>query len=121
MSGTDCFDLVYQSMQRPQYGAAATSFVYYPFAFALFEVPLASVYQCLYLAGVVLDPTTTAFSCPAYDASYTLAETLGQAPFQQFDFTRVLAGYRRADLVRALALFACMSRHFAMSRCSSYR
>ena len=108
-------------MQRPQYGAAATSFVYYPFAFALFEVPLASVYQCLYLAGVVLDPTTTAFSCPAYDASYTLAETLGQAPFQQFDFTRVLAGYRRADLVRALALFACMSRHFAMSRCSSYR
>ena len=91
VSGTDCFDLVYQSMQRPQYGSAPTSSVYYPFAFALFEVPLAWVYQCLYLAGMVLDPTTTAFSCPAYDDSYTLAETLGQAPFQQFDFTRVLA------------------------------
>ena len=72
--------LVYQFMQRQRCGAAATSSVHYPFAFALFEVPLAWVYQCLYLA-------TAAFSCPTYDDSYTFAETLGQAPFQQFDFT----------------------------------
>ena len=91
VSGTDCFDLVYQSMQRPRYGAAAAASVYYPFTFALFEVPLAWMYHYSYLAGLVLNPSSTPFSCPTYDDSYTLAETLGQGPFQQFDLTRVLA------------------------------
>ena len=90
-------------MQRPRYAAAASS-VCCLFAFALLEVPLAWVRQRLYLAGVALDPTAAAFSCPGYDDSCALR---ARAPLQQFDFTRVPAGCWRADsdIVRALAVF----------------
>jgi hypothetical protein len=40
--------------------------VYFPFTFAMHEVPLAWIYQCSYIGGIQITSTPTKISCQQY-------------------------------------------------------
>ena len=105
VSGTDCFNSLYLSMQPNRYNSSVAA-VYYPFMFALYEIPLAWIYQCTYLAGVEVNPSATTIQCVPYSQSQTLATVLGQPPSQPLDSTRLFAGYRRSDIVSAIRAYS---------------
>lgn len=105
LSGTACFDSLFQSMQSPQRYGGVSSSLHYPFTFALYEIPLAWVYQCSFLAGITVDPSLRTIPCPAYEQAQTLAVVQGQPASQPLDATRLLAGYRRADIVGNIQAF----------------
>ena len=110
VSGSECFEAIHAAMQTPPPYPGPASSVYFPFDFALYEIPLAWIYQCVYVAGVVLGGTTTTITCQKYEDGKSLAEASLQADTsvsgQAFDFTVVRAGYRRADVLNSLRSFA---------------
>ena len=109
LSGVECFAALHAHLQTPvRYGGPAVS-LHYPFEFALYEVPLAWVYQCAYLAGVRVDPGATTVVCQNYANGMTLQEArnlpLTQDSSLAFDFDIVRAGYNRSDVLASYRAF----------------
>ena len=110
VSGVECFQAIYTSMNDwGPYGAGTPVGVYFPWDFVLYEVPLAWVYQCTYVAGLVILPQDTGISCAQSDQALTLdqAETIqAKAPqFRTTDFGLVQGGYSRANVLKGIQQF----------------
>jgi hypothetical protein len=103
VSGVECFEALHSSMQNTKYGQDAAMGLYFPFTFALYEVPLAWLYQCSYRAGVKIISSSVQINCKQYENSKNMSDVKeGDAVF---NFNLVRAGYRRsAVLLRMQAI-----------------
>ena len=104
VSGVECFQAIHSGIQSTLYQSSAAS-VYYPFMFALHEIPLAWVYQCMYLAGVSVDATTTHITCQQYEMGVNLADA-STYPSGSFNFNFVRGGYTRRDILQSISSFS---------------
>ena len=102
VSGVDCFEAIHSNMQSAKYDHPVYS-LYYPFTFALYEVPLAWVYQCSYIGGILITPTPTLINCQQYEDSKNISDARDG---MGFNFNMVRAGYRRVDVMRSITAFA---------------
>jgi hypothetical protein len=107
VSGVECFEAIYASMQPlggNPYSASRVAGVYYPFSFALYEMPFAWVYQCSFLTGIEVSAQASRVRCMQFERAQTLtaAEKLKGQPI---DFTFVQGGYRRADVLSSISRF----------------
>ena len=107
VSGTECFEAIYSTMQLTRaYGLVPAAGVYYPFSFALYEMPLAWVYQCIRMSGISIDPSSARIRCQQFEQGKTLDKALlypeGVVSFQ---FSAVKGGYRRADVIQSISQF----------------
>jgi hypothetical protein len=75
--------------------------LYYSFAFALYEVPLAWIYQCSYLAGVKLDPANLKQACPYFENAKNMSGV--RSTTLDFNLIRVRAGYTRQQVQARIA------------------
>lgn len=107
VSGVECFEAIHSSMQDTKYGQEAVMGVYYPFTFALHEVPLAWIYQCSYIGGIKITESPTKISCMQYERSKNMSDV---KEGNSFDFNLVRAGYRRADILQRIASFEAYVR-----------
>jgi len=105
VSSVDCFEAIYTNMQLSgkQYydtGVPAAG-VYYPFEFALLEVPLSWIYQCSLLGNIKIKPDSTKIYCSQYENSKTISQA-SEFPTDQpaFNFDIVQGGYRRSNLIQ---------------------
>ena len=106
ISGSECFEGIYGNMQASgkQYydSNMPAAGVYYPFEFALFEVPLAWIYQCVRLGGLQIDQATTRITCNQYESAKSLATAASYSSDQAaFNFDTVQGSYNRSALVQA--------------------
>ena len=102
VSGVECFEAIHASMQSSKYGQEAAMGVYYPFTFALYEVPLAWLYQCSFISGTRIAATSNKISCQQYESSKNMSDVREGAGF---NFNLVRAGYRRAYVVSSIQRF----------------
>ena len=107
LSGVECFSALYAHLQTPARYTGPSVSVHYPFEFALYEIPLAWLYQCAYLSGVTIDPAVRTIACQTHANGKSLSEVL-QMPNTEssglsFDFDVVRAGYSRADVLASYA------------------
>ena len=98
ISGTECFAQLHSSMQAAKYSTPAMG-LYYPFAFALYEVPLAWVYQCSFLAGMKVDPTSLRQSCPYFENAKNMGDIRSSTTL---DFNFIRAGYTRQQVLQRI-------------------
>jgi hypothetical protein len=103
VSGIECFQDILQAMQTPAYNTKIYG-LYYPFAFALLDVPLAWVYQCTYLGGIAISAQAVAIGCNQYQGSKnvsdpSLSPNLAANPDAYLDFTLVRGGYTRGAIL----------------------
>ena len=101
VSGVECFEALHRGMQDSRYGQEVALGVYYPFTFALHEVPLAWLYQCSYIAGIKATATSK-ISCQQYESSKNMSDVREGAGF---NFNLVRAGYRRAYVISTIQRF----------------
>ena len=107
VSGVECFEAIYSNMQLPgTYGATQVAGVYYPFSFALYEIPLAWVYQCMRIGGLSINPTNSKISCQQFAQGKSLDKALEYPENLPFKFSMVMGGYRRDDVVRSISEFS---------------
>jgi hypothetical protein len=107
VSGVECFEAIYGNMQLSStYPSTPIVGVYYPFSFALYEIPLAWVYQCLRLGGMRINPTSGRISCQQFEQGKTLEKAWEYPEKLPFKFNVVTGGYRRADVVRSISQFS---------------
>lgn len=108
VSGVECFEAVYRNMQATRvYGQAPVAGVYYPFSFALYEIPLAWVYQCVRVSGLSVDPSSARIRCQQFEQGKSLDKALLYPEGRvSFHFNVVKGGYRRADVVQSISLFS---------------
>ena len=66
ISGVECLEAHYNSMQSVKYGQDAAMGVYYQFTFALFEIPLAWIYQFSCIGGIKVTSSPIKISCQQY-------------------------------------------------------
>ena len=105
VSGLECFNAIYNSMQLAQaYGSAPVAGVYYPFNFALYEIPLAWVYQCVYIGGFKINPSNPRMSCQQFEEAVSVTDA-ARFPAPAFNFDVVQGGYRRADVQQSASNF----------------
>ena len=102
VSGVECFEAIHSSMQDTRYGQKAAMSVYYPFTFALHEVPLAWIYQCSYIGGIKITDSPTKIGCMQYERSKNMSDV---REGDSFNFNMVRAGYRRHDILRRIESF----------------
>lgn len=107
VSGVECFEAIYASMQGVKYGQEAALGVYYPFTFAMHEVPLAWIYQCSYVSGISITASSTQISCQQYESSKNMSDA---KEGNSFNFNFVRAGYRRVDIIRSIQEFNAVVR-----------
>jgi len=103
VSGIECFQDILQAMQTPAYNTKIYG-LYYPFAFALLDVPLSWVYQCTYLGGIAISAQAVAIGCNQYQGSKnvsdpSLSPNLAVNPDAYLDFTLVRGGYTRGAIL----------------------
>jgi hypothetical protein len=107
VSGVECFEAIYSNMQSSSvYGATKIAGLYYPFSFALYEIPLAWVYQCVRLGGIRINPATAKISCQQFEQGKTLEKAWDYPEKLPFKFNVVTGGYKRADVVRSISQFS---------------
>ena len=110
VSGLECFNAIYNVMQQTQaYGSSPVVGVYYPFNFALYEIPLAWVYQCVYIGGFKINPTKARMSCQQYESAISLedaSQDRARGVETKFTFDTVKGGYMRADVRKSVDDFA---------------
>jgi hypothetical protein len=104
ISGVECFEALYDSMQSVKYGQDAAMGVYYPFTFALYEIPLAWIYQCSYIGGIKVTSSPIKISCQQYENSKNMSDARDGSAGFNFNFVR--AGYRRSDVLRRIQLLS---------------
>ena len=105
VSGVDCFEALHSSMQSAKYPPQAALTLYFPFTFALYEIPLAWLYQCSYIGGIQIASSLTRINCQQYVDSKNMSDVRDGAGF---NFNLVRAGYRRADVLQRISLFTSM-------------
>lgn len=107
VSGVECFEAIYSNMQSMRtYGQAPAAGVYYPFSFALYEMPLAWVYQCVRVSGLSVDPSSARIRCQQFEQGKSLDKALLYPEgLGSFSFSVVKGGYRRADVVQSIKQF----------------
>ena len=76
ISGLECFQALHTGIDSTPkaYGPNAPAGVYYPWDFALYEVPLAWVYQCVYQSGVQISPEKKGVTCNRFERAQTLEQ-----------------------------------------------
>ena len=102
VSGVECFSGIHESMQAARYGSDPAYGLYYPFTFALYEIPLAWVYQCGYMSALRVDPASTSITCANYENSKSKDE-LRQT--KHFNFNLIRAGYTRQQILQRVNAF----------------
>jgi hypothetical protein len=103
VSGVECFEAIHSSMQSAKYEPGAVYSLYYPFTFALYEIPLAWIYQCSYIGGIKISSAQSSqINCQQYIDSKNISDVREGAGF---NFNLVRAGYRRADVLQRIQLF----------------
>lgn len=107
VSGVECFEAIHLGMQDTRYGQEAAMGVYFPFTFTLYEVPLAWVYQCSYIAGIRITSSPTKIGCQQYERSKNMSDV---KEGNSFNFNLVRAGYRRADIIQNIKGFEASVR-----------
>ena len=99
VSGIECFQDIFQAMQMPAYKTQIYG-LYYPFSFALLDVPLAWVYQCTFLGGIAISPQAVSIQCNQYQSSKNVSDpTLINLATNSIDFTLVRGGYTRKSIL----------------------
>jgi hypothetical protein len=104
VSGVECFEALHSSMQSAKYGQDTAMGLYYPFTFALYEVPLAWIYHCSYIGGIKITSTPTKISCQQYEYSKNVTEVRDGGV--GFDFNFVRAGYRRSNVLNRIQMLS---------------
>ena len=107
VSGVECFEAIHSSMQAVRYGQEAAMGVYFPFTFAMHEVPLAWIYQCSHVSGIAVTSMPTQISCLQYESSKNMS---GVKEGSSFNFNLVRAGYRRVDVIKKVEEFNALVR-----------
>jgi len=107
VSGVECFEAIYGNMQTTRnYGSAPMAGVYFPFSFALYEIPLAWLYQCVRLGGITIDTSASRIRCQQFEQSKSLDKALLYPEgMVSFHFDVVKGGYRRSDVVQSIDRF----------------
>lgn len=106
LSGVECFGAIYNSMQTSRiYSSAAVGGVYYPLNFALYEIPLAWLYQCVFIGGMSISPTSTRIQCSQFEKAQTLEVAGSDLGKNYFNFDFVQGGYTREAVTRSRATF----------------
>ena len=100
VSGVECFNAIYSSMSAwGPYGQGPPAGVYFPWDFALYEVPMAWVYQCTYLSNIGILPQDSGISCTEFERWKTLDQA---SAFKDIDFAEVQGGYTREAVLQGL-------------------
>ena len=102
LSGVECFQSIHQSMQNKAYSTPIYG-LYYPFAFALLDVPLAWLYHCTFQGGIVIDPGASTIRCHQFEDSKNVSDpALNTNPsntYAYLDFSLVRGGYLRQHIL----------------------
>ena len=66
--------------------------VYYPFNFALYKLPLAWVYQCVYVGGIGISASASRIQCNQFEKAQTVSVSESNVQTNYFNFDLIQGG-----------------------------